>query len=146
MRPRGSTSAARALLRQALGACADLQLPEVEVDGDAARDATRADAGIGRLATAGALALTSPPGASAASVATSMRTPEDAATAAEIGARLATLLAKLPERSQRVVSLRYGVDRSLREVSKELAVSYATVRRDHDEALDTLRAGVSHRP
>jgi len=40
-----------------------------------------------------------------------------------------------------VVSLYYGDNRTLREVSTELEVRYATVRRDHEEALDALREG-----
>jgi DNA-directed RNA polymerase specialized sigma24 family protein len=37
------------------------------------------------------------------------------------------------------MALHYGEDRSLREVSDALAVSYATVKRDHDAALGALR-------
>jgi RNA polymerase sigma factor (sigma-70 family) len=95
--------------------------------------------GTARFATAVVLALTSPAGVSAGSVAAMTRTPEDELLVAELRAVLNARVAKLPERSQRLMSLYYGEDPSLREVSTELEVSYATVRRDHDEALDTLR-------
>jgi RNA polymerase sigma factor (sigma-70 family) len=70
------------------------------------------------------------------------RTPEDLALVAELRAALALGIEKLPERSRRVMALHYGEDRSLREVSDALAVSYATVKRDHDAALDALRKGL----
>jgi DNA-directed RNA polymerase specialized sigma subunit len=42
-------------------------------------------------------------------------------------------------RRELVVSLHYAVDRTLREISAEFEMSYATVRRDHEDALDALR-------
>jgi RNA polymerase sigma factor FliA len=133
--------AARALYAAAMAACAEFQIVENEIalEGDAASDVARHDPERERLGTAGVLAATSLAGMSSAAEVEATRTPEDQALVAELRAALALGMEKLPERGRRVMALHYGEDRSLREVSDALAVSYATVKRDHDAALDALR-------
>ena len=56
---------------------------------------------------------------------------------------LGELLARLNERERRVVSGRFGQERTLRELGRDLGVSAERVRQIEQRALDTMRAVVT---
>jgi RNA polymerase sigma factor (sigma-70 family) len=65
--------------------------------------------------------------------------PESKVLQEELRHTIEGAISKLPERPRRLIEAHYAEGRSLREVSTELQVSYATVRRDHDDAIEQIR-------
>lgn len=137
-------AAARNPLRRVLGACLDLQDGEVQLEEDEAGLAARAETVAARAAAAMVVGSYAGEAAWAAGELPGMSpmaeaTPEERLLAEELRARVKAAVEGLPKRQRRVVEICYREGRTLRDAEVVLGVSYATVRRDHDEALDALR-------
>jgi RNA polymerase sigma factor for flagellar operon FliA len=74
---------------------------------------------------------------------------EDAALArialARVEQALSGALADLPERQRALVDGHYAKERELFDVAKDLGISKATAKRDHQKALENLRQGLQAR-
>jgi RNA polymerase sigma factor for flagellar operon FliA len=125
VRVAGKEADARAPLRKIFGASASLERGEVGFEEDDAAIGTRAHAMGARLAAAWALGLATQP--------------EAAGEAAELERVVRGAIDALPERSRAVVERVYFEEQSLLQVAEALGVSYATVRRDNEEALAAIR-------
>jgi RNA polymerase sigma factor for flagellar operon FliA len=112
-------------VRRAFGACVDLQNGVVDFEETDDSVTVRAREIALRAATS---ALPEPPA-----------TPDAALEDADLRRAVDAGVAALPDRPRQVIDALYRRTQTLREVSAALGVSYATVRRDHDQALDALR-------
>ena len=129
--------------RRAAEACLDMQEDDVEIEDTADVLVARTETLAARISMAMMLGVATQAAAEDAAGAEALFIDRDYAQATR--AALASTLATLSVRRRKLIELYYFQNRELREVAPLLDVGYSTARREHNEALDQLRAGLRAR-